>query len=313
MSVRNFQHPVQRDSIVDCANPLALSDRDNPQSSRGLPHSETWRRMHGIRKPGRHGNLAWLLALIGLAMAGFCPSAWAAPESDLTQAEQEGRALAAELISQQPTEHFVQTGLLTIRKGRGNTVETPMRFETTVGEASWQTTYEVLPGPATTNGSKLTIVRHPNSPNEYLLADGEVSTPRKLDRSQLMSPFADSDFWIADLGLEFFYWPQQKILKKEMRRSRFCKVLESVNPAPTPGGYKRVVCWIDSKSGGIVLAEAYDERNKVFKEFSPKEFEKVQGRYELREMRIRNFKTGTQTTIEFNLDKDSPSPATGGE
>ena len=47
-----------------------------------------------------------------------------------------------------------------------------------------------------------------------------------------MIPFAGSDFWIADLGLEFFHWPEQKVLKKEFRRNCSCVVLESTNPNP---------------------------------------------------------------------------------
>ena len=86
-----------------------------------------------------------------------------------------------------------------------------------------------------------------------------------------MSPFAGSDFWIADLGLEFFHWPEQKILKKEFRRGRGCMVLESTNPNPSTNGYSRVDSWIDKESGGIVQAKAYDAKGKLLKEFYPKD------------------------------------------
>jgi len=59
-----------------------------------------------------------------------------------------------------------------------------------------------------------------------------------------MIPFADSEFWVADLGLEFLHWPRQRLLKKEMRHSKSCEVLESVNPQPVPGGYRARVSWI---------------------------------------------------------------------
>ena len=119
-----------------------------------------------------------------------------------------------------------------------------------------------------------------------------------------MTPFAGSDFWMADLGLEFFHWPEQKILKHEMRRGRACKVLESTNPSSTTNGYSRVVSWIDNESGGIVQAEAYDFKNKLLKEFAPKSFKKVNGHWELQEMEIRNVQTGSRTRLEVDLEKE---------
>ena len=118
-----------------------------------------------------------------------------------------------------------------------------------------------------------------------------------------MSPFAGSDFWIADLGLEFFHWPEQKILKPyEMRRGRACHVLESTNPNPSPNGYSRVVSWIDNETLGIVQAEAYDAKGELLKEFYPKSFKKVNGQWELQEMEIRNDRTGSRTRLEFELN-----------
>ena len=114
---------------------------------------------------------------------------------------------------------------------------------------------------------------------------------------------AGSDFWLSDLGLEFFHWPQQRLLKKQLKRGQSCNVLESVNPHPTTNGYSRVVSWIDIDSGGIVHAEAYDQGKKLLKEFAPKEFKKVNGRWELSEMEIRNVKTGSRTRLEFELGK----------
>ncbi len=117
-----------------------------------------------------------------------------------------------------------------------------------------------------------------------------------------MRPFAGSDFWIADLGLEFFHWPEQKILKKEFRRNCACEVLESTNPQPATNGYSRVVSWIDEDSGGIVHAEAFDAQNKLLKVFDPKSFKKVNGQWQLQEMEIRNVQTGSRTRLEFDLN-----------
>ena len=118
-----------------------------------------------------------------------------------------------------------------------------------------------------------------------------------------MAPFAGSDFWVADLGLEFLHWPQQRILKKQMRKGLSCDVLQSVNPQSSPHGYSRVVSWIAiNRPEDIVIvhAEAYDSRNKLLKEFDPKKVEKVNGVWQLEEMEIRNRETGSRTKIEFN-------------
>ena len=128
---------------------------------------------------------------------------------------------------------------------------------------------------------------------------GHFFPNHQVSGSALMTPFAHSDFWIADLGLEFFHWPEQKILKKENRRSRGCIVLESTNPNPSRNGYSRVVSWIDEETLGIVHAEAYDFKNKLLKEFDPKSFKKVNGQWELQEMEIDNVQTGSRTRLEF--------------
>ena len=116
-------------------------------------------------------------------------------------------------------------------------------------------------------------------------------------------PFAVSDFSLCDLGLEFFHWPQQKILKKEFHRQCACTVLESTNPNPTTNGYSRVVSWIDEESLGIVEAYAYDANGKKLKNFYPKNFEKVNGQYQVQSLIMENLQTGSRSQLEFDLKK----------
>jgi hypothetical protein len=77
--------------------------------------------------------------------------------------------------------------------------------------------------------------------------------------------------------------------------------LESTNPDPSTNSYLRVVSWIDSESGGIVQAWAYDSNNKLFKEFYPKDFKKINGQWQVEEMDIENDQTGSRTRLEFDL------------
>ena len=104
-----------------------------------------------------------------------------------------------------------------------------------------------------------------------------------LAKSDLSFPFCGSDFWFCDLGLEFFHWPQQKVLKKEIHRSCACTVLESTNPNPTPESYSRVVSWVDNDSLGIVEAYAYDVNGKKLKNFYPKDIKRVNGQWQVLE------------------------------
>jgi hypothetical protein len=254
---------------------------------------------------GRRGSAA--LPLIA-AILFFAVGATAAATNDLSDAEIQGRQLAQQLLEQGPGTNFVQNGVLNIRAGKGKHSEIPVRFQTTVNGTGWQTIYETT---SQSNRVRLIVIHKTGRPNEYFLREGlevldkeEDGKSTTLVDSKLMTPFAGSDFWVADLGLEFFHWPQQKLLKKEVKRSRGCTVLESTNPNPSTNGYVRVVSWIDNESSGIVQAEAYDFKNKRLKEFAPKSFKKVNGQWELQEMEIRNVQTGSRTRLEFDLKKE---------
>jgi hypothetical protein len=238
----------------------------------------------------------------------------AAATNDLSDAEIQGRQLARQLCEAQPAENFTNTGVLQIRDGKGKTSKIPIKFGTIVTTTNWSSIYELSPRDFVTNTLtpiKLVVLHDSSNSNQYRLTFciGGDSGPRwTKERSDFVATLSFAgDFGVADLGLEFFHWPEQKILKHEMRRGRACKVLESTNldsssthPFP-PICYSRVVSWIDNESGGIVQAEAYDLNNKLLKEFAPKSFKKVNGQWELQEMEIRNVQTGSRTRLEFDL------------
>ncbi len=253
----------------------------------------------------------------------FVFGAAAAMTNDLSDAQIEGRKLAQQLCEAQPAENFTNTGVLQIRDGAGKTSKIPIKFETIVTTTNWSSIYELSPHDRITNiysyaPIKLVVLHGSSNSNQYRLTfyfGGDPNRRWTQDRSDIVvtSSFA-GDFGVADLGLEFFHWPEQKVLKHEMRRGRACKVLESTNPNlssnnPVPPiRYSRVVSWIDNESGGIVQAEAYDFKNKLLKEFAPKSFEKVNGQWELQEMEIRNVQTGSRTRLEFDDFPPANSP-----
>ena len=183
----------------------------------------------------------------------------------------------------------------------------PLTFRISIGQTNWQTIYEAS-ATSKSPAQKLVIVHAPGKPNEYLFSKasrpGEpAGRPVRLTQEQTAAPFAGSDFWLSDLGLEFFYWPMQRLIKTEMRKSQVAKVLESVNPQANHG-YARVVTWLEKESGAPIAAEAYGRDGKLLKQFSIKSVKKVKGRYQLQEMQITNVKTDSRTRIEYDLEKE---------
>lgn len=208
------------------------------------------------------------------------------------EAARQGRALATQIISERPVENVTNTGVMTIRDTNDRRTRIPIKFEVITAPDNWLSRY--------IGGTTVATVFHNDAqPNEYQLRapDGSTTT---LTAHQANTPFAGSDFSIADLGLEFLHWPQQNLTKKEMRRSRSCNVLTSINPHPVPGGYSSVVSWLDIQStNGILYAEAYDVHGKIFKKFIPKKI--IRG--QLAEMEIDNVQSDSRTTVDFDVDE----------
>lgn len=272
-----------------------------------------------------------------LIPAALCCFAWlplfAATTNDTATAEIEGRDLAKQLCELQPPESFTNSSTLIIQpaRGKGQRQEIPLRTVTTVTGTSWLTIYETLSNTNARGGEKLLVTHNGTQPNHYTLAqigsngaieaeqhargggaapdNPTVGCPASAPATNpplaelTMRPFAGSDFWLVDLGLEFLHWPGQKVLKKELKKGQSCAVLESKLPEPITNSYSRVVAWIDIDTGGIVQADAYDAKGKLLKEFEVKELEKVNGRMEVTEIQMRNVQTGSRTTLRFNFEK----------
>jgi hypothetical protein len=242
-----------------------------------------------------------LLAAIGAA---------AQTTNTLSDAEIQGRQLAQKLLDQQPKENFTNAGVLQIRDANGKRSEIPVRCEVIVTKTNWQSIYDIRRINTNENHAAWTalfVTHSNNNSNQYQFCKvfieaekfGPVAT--NLAGEQTMIPFAGSDFWIADLGLEFLHWPGQKILRGDTARGRLCKVLESTNPDPSTNGYSRVDSWIDNETLGIVEAKAYDAQGKLLKEFYPKDIKKVDGQWQVGSMEIDNVQTGSRTRLQFDL------------
>jgi hypothetical protein len=255
----------------------------------------------------------------------FVFGATAQTTNDLSDAEIQGRNLARQLCDSQPAENFTNKGMLEIRS-KGITTNFPIDFQAIISKTNWQYVYSVSfahgfdsKSNFFSGGESITVIHSILEPNQYIYQQwaniqfytrgrpGVVIGPHgsnNLLGDQTFIWFGQSDFWICDLGLEFFHWPEQKILKRENSRGRVCKVLESTNSNPSPDGYSRVDSWIDEETLGIVQAYAYDAQGKKLKEFYPKDFKKVDGQWQVGMMEMDNVQTGSRSRIEFDLKSE---------
>ncbi|HXP60847.1 MAG TPA: outer membrane lipoprotein-sorting protein [Dongiaceae bacterium] len=217
----------------------------------------------------------------------------------------EGRRLVDDLLRQKPDANSTNTGVVRIRDAQDREHRIPVKFEIYATPTNWVSVYQTLPADGLA-AEELTVVHSGAQPNEYFLArpagsNVPAARPLRLTADELMVPFAGSDFWVADLGLEFLHWPKQRVLRRELRHSQPCAVLQSVDPHPAAAAYARVDSWVDTDNGGIVHADAYDARGRLIKEFDPSALKKVNGQRQLEEMEMRNPKAGSHTWIKFDL------------
>ena len=225
---------------------------------------------------------------------------------DPVRAEREGRELTAELLSQVPTGNYTNVGIMEIRKRKEDPVEMPIRFTVLVSGNRWISHYEALHTDSNDAIDSLVIIHDPGKPTRYFRGTpGDLENASPLSATEVATwKFAGSDYWACDLGLEFLRWPVQRLLKKELRSSQSCNVLESINTNTPAGGYARVVSWLDIDTGGVVFAESYDVNRKRIKEFAPKAFKKVDGEWQLEEMRIEDLKDKSKSTILFEVGNE---------
>ena len=222
--------------------------------------------------------------------------------------QREGLELAQSMRDQVLEQNV--TGILIIGSSAGGQNTIPLTVRTDAIEGGWKITYRAedqVQGRSET----LIIQQVAGSQPRYFLEQrfrtltGEFKRQeRTFQEHQTMASFAGTDFWIADLGRDFLYWPRQRVLrdyKRKMRRGQACRVLESINPHGSDQGYCRVLSWIERQHNGLVLAEFYDSAGKKIKEFRPKVFKKVDGRMVPRELLMLNKGENSRTSLLLDV------------
>jgi len=165
---------------------------------------------------------------------------------------------------------------------------------------AWEATYRTQ-GSAPAAHETLVVRFRVGGATEYFYSHGAGVSATNVPVSRADIPLAGSDFWLTDLGLEFLHWPNQRVLRSEMRRGRSCRVLESTHPnlrsQATPGCFRG---WT-TDTDGILQAEAYGPDGRMLKEFSVGSFKKIEGQWQLKDMKIRSVRRGSRTWLEFDL------------
>jgi len=210
-----------------------------------------------------------------------------------------GDALVMHLRAQAPAEALTNTGILRIRDANGRRRQWPVTIATWPEDGGWKVRYEAR---TETNGpvEALTVTFATNRPPTYGTLPSIGAAPTSV------RPFAGTDFWWCDLGLEFLHWPDQRVVKQEMSNGRLCWALDSYNPGTN--GYASVRSWVDAEFNALLRAEAYDAQRRKVKEFSTGSFREVKGAdgrdvWMLKDIRMRDDLKDSRTELLYDLPK----------
>lgn len=249
-------------------------------------------------------TIRWLKPGLRLLAAAILTVAVLPRACGQTAAETDGQTLAAELRDQSPMRDFSGEGILKYRF-RQERIEVPVRLNIITEGRQWKSVYEARSTKGTVT-EKLEILHESDKPGVYRLtlpsATNKTQEVKCITPEQTGIAFAGTDFWLCDLGLDFFHWPVQTLVKKEMRKGRSCRVLESIPADPQKAPYARVRSWIDLETHGLIRAEAYDQNQKLAKEFEILKIARIDGKIQLKEMEIRSPNKGSRTRLEFVFD-----------
>lgn len=240
-------------------------------------------------------------AILAVAVAFTAAGMLAQGTLPTTASPRFGEQLAADLRAMRPGGSSTNTGTLRLRDAKNHRRDLPVTVVTLVREEDWSVSYQAL----LPDGSKETLTaRYGSGQPVYELAQVRpgaafAGAPKTLAAGATAVPFAGSDFWVCDLGLEFLHWPIQRFVKDDLSNGRLCYVLESVNPSTN--GYAKVWSYIDTEFKGLLSAKAFDHRGFAVKDFSTGNFSRVKDRWFLRDIRIRDERADSRTELVYTL------------
>jgi hypothetical protein len=140
------------------------------------------------------------------------------------------------------------------------------------------------------------------------LCEKGKTEPRKLAPEERGTPFLGGDFAYEDLELAFLRWQNHKFVRESRRLGFDCWVIESTPAADAPSQYRRVLMWVDKKYMAVVIAEAYDAKNKLLKNFEVKSVRKLddKGHYIVGQIALENVQKKSRTVLRVRDDHIGP-------
>lgn len=236
------------------------------------------------------------------------PSTSSPARTEVSNIDSEAQELLRDILTQTPDKPLIMLGALRHRDGDGKRTEIPLRYSIIPEAGGWRGIYETRPT-ASRGAERLEIIRRDHQPLEYLhaAAGGPGAAPQaavSLRGSSASVPFAASDYWLSDLGLEFLHWPNQRLVREakiKMRQGRPCKVIESLSPDSSATKYARVLSWLDSETGAPIYAEGFDDKGARIKTFSLHGFAKINGRWQPKELEMLDERTDSKTRLELSI------------
>ena len=166
-----------------------------------------------------------------------------------------------------------------------------------------RTVYRVT-GPEEAAGTTVLMIED----GDTWVCDKGRTEPRKLAPSERTVPFLGGDFAYEDLELAFLRWPNHKFIRESRRLGFDCWVIESTPAADAPSQYRRVLMWVDKQYLAVVIAEAYDAKNKLLKNFEVKSVRKLddKGHYIVGQIALENVQKKSRTVLRIREDHTGP-------
>ena len=206
-----------------------------------------------------------------------------------------GENLALSIRNSIPSENISIDASMEVTLKNRKRIKTALTIETKLlGKDEFLTIYKTK---LEKNCTIWKIRRKKGNPNEYHVEQAKKDPENKQN---LYLALADSSFTLADFGLEFLHWPNQKTIRKQRRKSRLCNVLESKPTKAIKVEYSRVLSWVDEKSGAILAADFFDLNGEILKRFSVKGLTKKNGQWQVDEIEMRHLKDGTKSRLKLN-------------
>ena len=204
----------------------------------------------------------------------------------------DGNELAKSIRDTSPVENISLNAKIEVTLKNRKRISTDLIIETKLlSDDEFLMTYSIKPN---NNDNFWQVIRKTGESNKYKIKKkGEVLATGK----EYQIGLEKSSFMITDIGLEFLHWPFQKTVRKQLRKSRSCHVLESKTIEANKGNYTRVVSWVDIKSRAILAADFFTTDGKLLKRFNVKGLTKKNGNWQVDELEMRNMRNGTRSRL----------------